>query len=131
MKKIIGILTVLLLFTSCGGDQDYVVGNKTTLEVEKLFDAGDVVKGEMVTAKFIIKNTGDYPLVIGEVVPSCSCTISDAPEEPIQPGKSGEVIAYVNTDKVPAGVLHKSVRIVSNTEPSVTEVIIKANVIRK
>lgn len=70
-------------------------------------------------------------MVIGDVVPACSCTISDAPEEPIQPGGTGEVVAYVNTDKVPAGVLHKSVRIVANTDPSVTEVIVKANVIRK
>lgn len=131
MKIIFALLSVLFILTSCGGEKDYLVGNKTSMEVESLFDAGNVLKGEMVTAKFIIKNTGDYPLVIGDVVPSCSCTISETPDEPIQPGKTGEVVAYVNTDKVPAGSLHKSVRIVANTSPSVTEVIIKANVIRK
>ena len=131
MKSIFILLSITFLLASCGGDEDYLVGNKTTMEVETLFDAGDVIKGEMVTAKFVIKNTGSYPLVIGDVVPACSCTISDAPDAPIQPGESGEVVAYVNTDKVPAGILHKSVRIVANTNPSVTEVIIKANVIRK
>ena len=131
MKVIFTVLSLVFLFASCGDDKDYLVGNKTTMEVEPVFDAGDVIKGEMVTAKFVIKNTGEYPLVIGEVVPACSCTISEAPEAPIQPGGTGEVIAYVNTDKVPAGVLHKSVRVVANTNPSVTEVIIKANVIRK
>ncbi len=131
MKSIFILLSVVFLFLSCGENEGYEVGNKTTMEVETIFDAGDVVKGEMVTAKFVIKNTGSYPLVIGEVVPACSCTISDKPDAPIQPGKTGEVVAYVNTDKVPAGILHKSVRIVANTKPSVTEVIIKANVIRK
>ena len=100
------------------------------MEVLTLFDAGEVMKGEVITAKFSIKNTGDYPLVIADVVGSCSCTVAEKPEEPIAPGESGDVLAYVNTDKLSAGPLNKSVRIVANTENSVTEVIVKANVIR-
>ena len=121
---------MVVLLASCGGNSEIVVGNKTTMEIISLFDAGDVVKGEVITAKFTISNTGDYPLVIGEVKGSCSCTVAEYPEEPILPGDKGDILAYVNTDKVGAGPLHKSVRIVSNTDPSVTEVIIKANVIR-
>ena len=67
MKRISGILSISLLLFACGGNTDYEVGNKTTMEVNELYDAGDIVKGEKITAVFTIKNTGDYPLVIGEV----------------------------------------------------------------
>ncbi|MBL1280358.1 MAG: DUF1573 domain-containing protein [Fluviicola sp.] len=131
MKTLFCILTTALILTSCGGSDEIIVGNKTTMEIISIYDAGDVYKGEVITAKFTIKNTGSYPLVIGEVKGSCSCTVAEKPEEPILPGGEGEIMAYVNTDKLQAGPLHKSVRIVSNTDPSLTEVIIKANVIRK
>ncbi len=131
MKRISGILSISLLLFACGGNTDYEVGNKTTMEVNELYDAGDIVKGEKITAVFTIKNTGDYPLVIGEVKGSCSCTVAEYPEEPIAPGQEGKISAHVNTDEVEAGLLNKSVRIVANTNPSIKQVLIKANIIRK
>ena len=131
MKYLMIVLVSILSLTSCDNANGIVIGDMTTMEVNTNFDAGDVVKGEMIEAKFIIKNTGSFPLHIGQVTPSCSCTISESPEAPILPGKTGEVKAYVNTDKLSAGSLHKSVRITANTNPSVTEVIISGNVIRK
>jgi hypothetical protein len=131
MRKIIIFSLSLVLFTACGGSTDLSVGDKTTMEINKLFDAGDVVKGEMVSAEFEITNTGDYPLVIGEVKGSCSCTVADYPREPIAPGETGIVSAHVDTDKVEAGMMNKGVRIVANTNPSITEVVIRANVMRK
>ena len=131
MKKIVIFSLSLVLFTACGGSTDLSVGDKTTMEINKLFDAGDVVKGEMVSAEFEISNTGDYPLVIGEVKGSCSCTVADYPREPIAPGETGIVSAHVDTDKVEAGMMNKGVRIVANTNPSITEVVIRANVMRK
>jgi len=124
-------LIVMLTLMSCESLDGIIVGDMTTMEVNTNFDAGNVVKGEMIEAKFIIKNTGSFPLHIGQVTPSCSCTISESPEAPILPGETGEVKAYVNTDKLGAGSLHKSVRITANTDPSVTEVMISGNVIRK
>ncbi|MEJ6617011.1 MAG: DUF1573 domain-containing protein [Crocinitomicaceae bacterium] len=131
MKKIVVFSLSLALFTACGGSTDLSVGDKTTMEINKLFDAGDVVKGEMVSAEFEITNTGDYPLVIGEVKGSCSCTVADYPREPIAPGETGIVSAHVDTDKVEAGMMNKGVRIVANTNPSIIEVVIRANVMRK
>lgn len=120
-----------MLLASCGGGTEYSVGEKTTMEINEIFDAGDVVKGEMITAEFTIKNTGDYPLVIGEVKGSCSCTVAEYPENPLAPGETGIISAHVDTDKVEAGLLNKSVRIVANTDPSIKQVLIKANVMRK
>ena len=131
MKTLSVLLSISLLLFACGDNTDYEVGNKTTMEVNEVFDAGDIVKGEKITAVFTIKNTGDYPLVLGEVKGSCSCTVADYPEDPIAPGQEGKISAHVNTDEVEAGLLNKSVRIVANTNPSVKQVLIKANIIRK
>lgn len=128
--KYIGILSVLFLLVSCSGESGSPVGNKTTMEVEELYDAGKVIKGEIINAKFTVKNTGDYPLIIAEVTGSCSCTVASYPDEPIEPGETGEVLAQVNTDKTGTGLITKKVNIVANTKPSPKVVQIRANVQR-
>ncbi len=116
--------------TSCSSDMDVSPGNRTTMEVNPVFDAGEVVKGEFITAKFKVTNTGDYPLVIADVKAGCTCTVAKKPEEPIAPGESAEIIAQVDTDKTGVGSISKSINIVSNADPSVTPVKIKATVLK-
>ena len=128
MRKVLFISSVLFLLSACSGSETVEIGNKTTMLVNPVFDAGTVVKGELITAKFVVENTGKYPLVIAEVKGSCTCTVVDKPEDPILPGQSGIIKADVDTDKTSTGMISKSVRIVANTEPSVTEVAIKATV---
>ncbi|TNE52687.1 MAG: DUF1573 domain-containing protein [Bacteroidetes bacterium] len=124
-------LLFLGLLTACSGSSELEIGQKTTCEVQKVYQAGTVLLGEEVKAKFNIENTGDYPLIISEVKGSCSCTVTDYPKEPIAPGKSGTINAFVKTENASVGKLVKEVRIVSNTEPSVTAVRIEAEVVRK
>ncbi len=113
---------------ACTETETVEVGNKTTMVVDPVFDGGEVVKGEIISAKFVVRNTGSYPLVIADVKGSCSCTVADRPEDPIQPGEEAVIKADVDTDRTSTGEITKSVRIVANTEPSVTEVAIKATV---
>ncbi len=130
--KYTAIFVLSLLLAACGGNGHVEVGNKTTMEVTpQVFDAGEVFMGEKITAKFTLKNTGDYPLVIGEVKGSCSCTVADYTDEPIQPGETGEVLAHVDTQQTGVGVINKAVNIVANTENSVTQVIVRASVMKK
>lgn len=128
MKRLVFFLPVFLLLSACTTTETVEVGNKTSMVVEPVFDAGEVVKGEIISAKFVVKNTGNYPLVIAEVKGSCSCTVAERPEDPIQPGDEAVIKADVDTDRTSTGEITKSVRIVANTEPSVTEVAIKATV---
>jgi hypothetical protein len=116
------------LLQSCGGSDKVEVGQKTSMEIDTVFDAGSVVKGEVINAKFKVKNTGKYPLVFGEVRGSCSCTVAEKPEEPILPGESGEIIAQVKTDEVHTKLVNKSVTIMANTEPHLTVVMIKGKI---
>jgi hypothetical protein len=124
MKKSIVFIGILLLF-ACGQEQKVEVGQKTTMEITPEFNAGTVIKGEIIKAHFKVENTGDYPLVFGEVRGSCSCTVADKPEEPIQPGETGEIIAEVNTENLNSKNIVKSVTIMANTEPNLTVVTIK------
>ena len=144
-------LSILLFFSivflfSCKSDADQLqigqkttikvqsnheTGNKTTFRVSEVYDAKEVIKGEVIKAKFKITNTGKYPLVISSVKGSCSCTIASKPTKPIKPGESKMITADVKTEKKKVGKLTQSVRMVANTVPSVTVLRITANVISK
>ena len=106
-------------------------GKKTSFRVSEVYDAKEVIKGEVIKAKFKITNTGKYPLVISSVKGSCSCTIASKPTKPIKPGESKMITADVKTEKKKVGKLTQSVRMVANTVPSVTVLRITANVVSK
>jgi hypothetical protein len=124
MKKTIAFIGILLFF-ACSEEQKVEVGQKTTMEITPEFNAGTVIKGEIIKARFKVENTGDYPLVFGEVRGSCSCTVAEKPEEPLQPGETAEILAEVNTENLTSKKISKSVTILANTEPSLTVVTIK------
>ena len=128
MKKI-GLIFAIVALAACSGKPESVeVGKQTTLEVNEIYDAGTIVKGEVIKAVFTVKNTGDYPLVFGEVRPSCSCTVADKPTKPIQPGESTKIVAKVNTANASSKEITKSVTILTNTKPSTRVLIIKAKI---
>jgi hypothetical protein len=131
MKKIVVLFSITSVLLSCNADNKIDVGNKTTMEITKEFKAGNVILGEEIESVFKLKNTGEYPLIIAEVKGSCSCTVADYPEDPIAPGDTEEITATVRTDNAAPGQLSKEVRVVANTEPSLTVLSIRANVIRK
>ncbi len=127
--RVLTFLSLALVLLSCSGENEVVVGDKTTMTVDPVvFDAGTVLKGEMITAKFTVTNTGKFPLVIADVAGSCTCTVTDFPEEPIPVGASGEIMAHVDTKKTGGGLINKALTMTSNTEPFVTKLNIKANV---
>jgi Protein of unknown function (DUF1573) len=128
---IFGLLALTTIFVSCKENTEVEVGKKTTMSVNEVFDAGKVIKGEKINAEFKVKNTGDYPLVIGGVSPSCGCTVADTPEDPILPGKTAVIRAYVDTDQTSAGAISKSITITANTAPSSKEIKVKALVVNK
>jgi len=129
MKNVIFIAFSLLILSACKGKDAYQIGEKTKMEITKKIDAGTVALGEKVKTKIIVKNVGTYPLILAEVKGSCSCTVTDYPKEPIAPGKTIEIPTEIATSGV--GRITKDVRITANTEPSITTVVITANVIGK
>ena len=119
----------LVMLISCKGENKLEVGQKTSMKIDKLFDAGSRVKGEVIEAKFNIENTGDYPLVFGEIKGSCSCTVAEKPEAPILPGEKGVISATVDTESFRSNSeVSKYVTLVANTEPNRVTLRIKAQI---
>jgi hypothetical protein len=119
----------LLLLFACKDDQTVEVGAQTSMVFKStVFNAGTVYKGEVIKAVFEVENTGDHPLVFGEVRPSCSCTVAKKPKKPLMPGKRTKIVAEVNTDDLHTKRIHKVVTVMTNTSPNITLLEIKGRI---
>lgn len=78
-------------------------------------DYGKIPEGQKLDVSFRFRNTGATPLVIGQVRPSCGCTIAEQPQEPIAPGKEGEIKAVFNSEGR-VGPNHKTLFVSANTK---------------
>ena len=63
-----------------------------------------------------LQNTGEAPLIISKVSSSCGCTIPKKPEDPILPGKTGEIQVKYDTNRV--GPIRKAITVISNADHS-------------
>lgn len=123
MLPLMGLAFVSLL-NSCG-EQGNTTAKKqggepvprTSIEFDTLFhDFGRIEQGEKVTHYFTYKNTGDNPLIVTQVQPSCGCTVPDWTQDPVKPGEEGKVQVLFNSTGR-EGKQHKSVTVVANTNP--------------
>jgi Protein of unknown function (DUF1573) len=90
----------------------------TTIEwVEKQKNFGKIAEGQKLEVAFKFKNTGDKPLVIYRVQPSCGCTAAEPPKEPVAPGSQGEIKATFDS-KGRTGTNHKTLYVYANTKGS-------------
>lgn len=119
----------LVLITSCQTDREKFPDD-TTVDAQLVFDFGEVMQGELVKAKFEIKNTGTVPLKIFEVKPACGCTLANYTEDAVEPGKSAWVEAEVDT-KGMSGTINKSVTVMANTQPTAIPLQITGKVLSK
>lgn len=136
MKKTILILSVFALGLSLAS---FTSSSKSPMnEIEKVafavidwdkktMDAGQVTKGNPVELTFEFSNSGDVPLTIHNVKPSCGCTVASFPKKPIMPGETAEIKTTYNAAKV--GKFRKSVVVTSNTDPAKQTLIITGEVI--
>ena len=91
-------------------------------------DFGDIQPGAVVRHTFEFTNTGKSPLLIQDATASCGCTTPSWTKEPVAPGAKGTIeVQFDSHGKI--GMQNKSVAIRANTQPSVTTVLIKANVL--
>jgi len=54
------------------------------------------ISDKTAVAHFKYKNTGDKPIKILQVQPSCGCTTAAPPKDAVAPGASGEIVATFN-----------------------------------
>ena len=88
----------------------------TTAEFSTMkHDFGKIKAGEKVEHSFSFKNTGNNPLKISNVKPSCGCTTPDWTKEEVAPGQSGFIKVEFDS-KGKTGVQNKTVTVTLNTE---------------
>lgn len=75
-------------------------------------DYGTVKTGSDGHRFFIVKNTGDKPLILSNVKASCGCTTPEWSKDPILPGKTTQIKVGYNT--AANGFFNKQVEIFSN-----------------
>jgi hypothetical protein len=76
---------------------------------------GKIAEGQKLEVSYHFKNSGDKPLIIDKVQPSCGCTVADQPTEPVAPGNEGIIKAVFNSDKH-VGPNHKTLYVFANTK---------------
>jgi hypothetical protein len=129
MKYIIIFAISAALFTGC----DETAGGKvadlkvdessskssdeqmTTIQwIDSSKNYGTINEGQVLEVSFRFRNTGDKPLVIENVRPSCGCTAANPPDKPILPGEEGVINATFDSKSRP-GKSSKEIYVTANT----------------
>jgi hypothetical protein len=77
-------------------------------------DFGSIREGQKLEVTYRFLNSGEKPLIIARVQPSCGCTVAEQPDEPILPGKEGVIKASFNSEGR-VGINHKKIYVTANT----------------
>jgi len=103
-------------------------GPPPKLEVPEMeFNAGDVIKGDVIEHEFILNNKGQGVLKVLRVQPTCGCTVTKYDNE-IAPGKSGKILASVKTENF-SGNIAKTINVQTNDKELATFALtVKGNV---
>ncbi len=122
MKKIVLVLFVGLLgFSLTAQDKAAKIVFKS-----ETVDYGEIEKGSDGMRVFEFTNTGDAPLIISKVSSTCGCTIPKKPEDPILPGKTGQIQVKYDTNRV--GPIRKAITVISNADTPTVVLKIKGEV---
>jgi len=123
MKKLVGIVTILIAFVSFTAMAMAIGEFKFDKETH---DFGTIPYNKPASFEFSFANTGDAPIIIAEVAPSCGCSVADFSKSPVKPGDSGKIkVTYNSAAK---GPFTKSFVIKSNTKTPIKTLTIKGNV---
>ena len=88
IKRLCFILCCIFLFTA-----NIAAQNGAQISSDELtYNFGTIAEADgLASHTFVVKNTGDSPLVITRITASCGCTQPEWTKAPIAPGKTGNV----------------------------------------
>src|SRR5271169_767174 len=98
MRAAVLVFFIVSFLISCR-ENDSKVNGSTSMQIPKdssLFtkitwldsterDFGSIQEGQKLEVAYRFLNSGNKPLIIARVQPSCGCTVAEQPEEPIMP----------------------------------------------
>jgi hypothetical protein len=113
MKRILFVLTIILFTAGMASAQQKEA--VITVVDSSSYDFGTIYEADgPASYTFTVMNSGELPLVISRVVPSCGCTTPDWTKEPIAPGKTGDIKVTYNPQGRPGGKFIKTINVYSN-----------------
>lgn len=114
MKKIITFVFAIALFSGVTVNAQETAKKGAQIEFEQeVIDYGNVEYASNGEREFVIKNTGDAPLIITRTKGSCGCTVPTKPTEPILPGKTAVMKVKYDTKRANQA-FSKSITVTSN-----------------
>jgi len=123
MKKLITFVFAIALFTGATVNAQETAKKGAQIEFEQeVIDYGNVEYASNGEREFVIKNTGDAPLVITRTKGSCGCTVPTKPTEPILPGKTAVMKVKYDTKRANQA-FSKSITVTSNAVNFPTKVV--------
>ena len=146
MKTLYTLLLSAIFLASCSNIDDKkittdLVNNPLTAEKntdqvdmpkielsQDFFDFGEMNQKESVSTEFVIKNTGDAPLLIRSAKGSCGCTVPEWPKEPVAVGEEAVIKVTFNSGNK-KGKQNKTVTLVTNAIPNTKVLTIKVTVL--
>ena len=134
MKSTITLIASFLMFATIAYSQT-ATSPIPTITTEMHFESyeasfGQIKEGEKASHVFTFQNTGDEPLLIISAKGSCGCTIPFFPKDPILSGEMSEIEVEFNS-KNKSGKRNQKISIQANTDPAVTFLYFKGQVMPK
>jgi chondroitin AC lyase len=125
MLRIIFGFNCLLVSSIVLGQADNTITKFPVIKFEvDTTDLGVIDSGDIIEFDINFINSGEADLNI-EVVTACKCIDIDWPRDAIQPGKKGSIKVVFDSAGIPKGKAHKTIDIISNTNPIVVEAFMK------
>ena len=115
MKKILLILSLLVLSFSAFAQGENNAVKSGVLFDKKVFDFGDVLR--------------DKPLVLLSVKTSCSCLKASYVRRPLKIGQSTEIVMTLEAAKMEPGVFNRVVEV--NTNAGIFYITVRGNSVEK
>ena len=146
MKRLYSLLLSAIVLASCSNTDNKKIttdlaNNPLTAEKnagqvdmpkielsQDFFDFGEMNQEESVSTEFVIKNTGDAPLLIRSAKGSCGCTVPEWPKEPVAVGEEAVIKVTFNSGNK-KGKQNKTVTLVTNAIPNTKVLTIKGTVL--
>ncbi len=100
--------------------------NYSTIKwIDSVKDFGTMIQGPKVKIVFHFLNSGNKPLYLAEVKPSCGCTLADYTKSAILPGQQGEVTAEYDTNHGMANQpVRKSISVTCNAKNKIKTMLV-------
>lgn len=90
-------LSLLFVFTACKNIED----EKTTLEIQdNNRHYYPILMGQELQIRFVIKNTGEHPFILTDIISTCGCIMLDKSSiKTIPPDREGNLLLTYNSAK--------------------------------